>query len=496
MWLFFLGICGFYFVFRSLYRLYFHPLRKFPGPKLAAITQGYEFYYDVFRGGMYIWEIEKMHQKYGPVVRINPRELHIKDPYYYDEICAPSSRKREKDPKFVACFGMPSAIVATVGHDLHRFRRGLLNNFFSKRSVVELSPILHEKKSKLMQRFEKAYKNNNVVDLADAFGAFTADLISQYSWGVSAGFLDNENFNKNFRQAANEMALLTHVFRLFPILLIIEKSIPRWLTKRLKPKISSILDMQDMVAQQATPQKKPVETSTKTIFKALSDPDVPPQERSPRRLEDEGLQLIAGGSETTARALTLAAFYLYQNKPLIMKLRKELRPIMPTPTTEASWTQLEQLPYMKGVVNEAIRLSHGIIFRSPRVAPTESLTYKGLVIPPGSPVSMSSYFVLTDPEVFPDPESFKPERWIQATEQGQNLTQFLVAFSKGSRMCLGINLAYAELYITIASLVRRFDMELFETTIENIRTVREFGVGYPKEGNFSVRAKFTKVVKE
>lgn len=58
------------------------------------------------------------------------------------------------------------------------------------------------------------------------------------------------------------------------------------------------------------------------------------------------------------------------------------------------------------------------------------------------------------------------------------------------------SLAYAELYITIAAFVRRFDMELYETTIENIRPVREFQIGYPKDGDFSVRAKITNVVKE
>lgn len=57
-------------------------------------------------------------------------------------------------------------------------------------------------------------------------------------------------------------------------------------------------------------------------------------------------------------------------------------------------------------------------------------------------------------------------------------------------------MAYAELYVTIANFVRRFDMELYDTTIENIRSVREFGLGYPKYGNFSVRAKITNVVKE
>lgn len=142
----------------------------------------------------------------GSVVRINPCELHIKDPYFYDEIYAPSSRKRDKCPKFVSSFGIPGSMVATAGHDHHRFRRGLLNSFFSKRSVLELSPLIHEKNSKLMQRFEKTYQDEKVLHLGDAFAAFTADLISQYAWGVSTQFLDDENFNNGFRQAVNEMA--------------------------------------------------------------------------------------------------------------------------------------------------------------------------------------------------------------------------------------------------------------------------------------------------
>lgn len=48
-----------------IYRLYAHPLAGFPGPKLAAATFLYEFYYDIIKGGMYIWEIERMHEKYG-----------------------------------------------------------------------------------------------------------------------------------------------------------------------------------------------------------------------------------------------------------------------------------------------------------------------------------------------------------------------------------------------------------------------------------------------
>lgn len=53
--------------YNSFWRLFLSPLKTFPGPKLAALTLWYEFYYDIVKsgGGNYVWEIEKMHKKYG-----------------------------------------------------------------------------------------------------------------------------------------------------------------------------------------------------------------------------------------------------------------------------------------------------------------------------------------------------------------------------------------------------------------------------------------------
>lgn len=54
-----------FYLTRTIYRLFFHPLSKFPGPKLTAATGLVETYHDVIRGGKFLWEIEKMHEKYG-----------------------------------------------------------------------------------------------------------------------------------------------------------------------------------------------------------------------------------------------------------------------------------------------------------------------------------------------------------------------------------------------------------------------------------------------
>ena len=53
------------YVARILYRLYLHPLAKFPGPKLAAASLWYEFYYDVLSRGKFMWRIQQMHAQYG-----------------------------------------------------------------------------------------------------------------------------------------------------------------------------------------------------------------------------------------------------------------------------------------------------------------------------------------------------------------------------------------------------------------------------------------------
>lgn len=62
-----------YLVFLSIYRLYFHPLSHIPGPKLAGITHGYEFYHNIIQGGLFIWELERLHEVYGK---------HIESPTY------------------------------------------------------------------------------------------------------------------------------------------------------------------------------------------------------------------------------------------------------------------------------------------------------------------------------------------------------------------------------------------------------------------------------
>lgn len=94
-----------YYILRTLYRLYLHPLSKFPGPKLAAITHKYEFYYDGIKDGQYSKHVAGLHDIYGPVVRISPDELHCCDPAFIEQVYASGRRRTHKTMRYATAGG-------------------------------------------------------------------------------------------------------------------------------------------------------------------------------------------------------------------------------------------------------------------------------------------------------------------------------------------------------------------------------------------------------
>jgi cytochrome P450 len=120
-----------------------------------------------------------MHERYGPIVRINPAELHIADANFYDEVYAGGTKKRDKWPRFTRQFGIPESTFATVEHDLHRMRRSALNPFLSKGKVRELQPGIERVLGRLLGRFEEFQGNGEVMTVSLAFAALTNGM---YIW--------------------------------------------------------------------------------------------------------------------------------------------------------------------------------------------------------------------------------------------------------------------------------------------------------------------------
>ena len=132
----------------------------------------------------------------------------------------------------------------------------------------------------------------------------------------------------------------------------------------------------------------------------------------------------------------------------------------------------------------------GVVERLVRINRTGTWTYRDFAIPAGTPVSMDQYHMHMDDRVFESPEIFRPERWLgnpRGPDGVKPLTNYLTIFGRGSRMCLGLNLAYSELYIGFATLFRRHELELFETTPRDVEFYSENTILSPWPGTKGIR---------
>lgn len=167
-----------------LYRLLFHPLARFPGPKIAAATYWYEFYFDIIKkpGGQYMYRLQDLHRKYGPIIRINPDEIQVQDPSWFDQlyVSAAAKAKRNRYPRANAANGSPASIASTIPHDLHRLRKTALHPYFSKAAITRLEPRLQNQLRLMCKQMAKFAKPGEVLDVGTAYTALTLDIITDY----------------------------------------------------------------------------------------------------------------------------------------------------------------------------------------------------------------------------------------------------------------------------------------------------------------------------
>lgn len=495
---------------KVLYRLYLHPLSHFPGPKLAAATFLYEAYYDTVKapGGQFARHLVELHALYGPIIRCSPDEIHVQDSQWFDILVGGPGHVRNKWERANRANGSPGSLASATQHDLHRMRRQALNPFFSKRTVNELEASIRGKTEKLCAKIAECAATGKVVELGTAFTAITLDVITEYCYDKCQNCLDEEDFAPRWKQLMQQLFESTPVAKHFPIVALTLASLPRPIVKFLNPDFVPFFEAQDLIqdqareiwmAEQQNSIAKPEaddEERPKTIFHGILQSNLPKEEKSMQRMADEAFVLIVAGGETTARVTTVTLAHLLQNPPLYHKLRSAIAPLMSGPELPPT-RLLEEIPLMRAVVQEGIRIAAPVTSRPMLIAPNEELKYGEWVIPRGTPTSMTLQSVLFDEEIFPEPRTFDPDRWIRAAEAGQRLDRFLVTFSKGTRMCIGTNVAYAELYLAVAALVARFDFEFEDFEMErDLDIIRDTFVGMPSKESKGVRVKVSSVVKQ
>ncbi|GAW23198.1 hypothetical protein ANO14919_127490 [Xylariales sp. No.14919] len=444
------------------YRLTFHPLARFPGPKLAAITRWYEGYYDFILDGQYTFKINDLHKEYGPIIRISPYELHVNDPAFLNTLY--NHDVMEKYAWTYDAHTAKGSTAFTVNHHLHKARRQPLNAIFSKAKVASHQDMIQMYADKLCERISQYVCTT--FDLGAASLAFTQDVANDFIMSRSYGSLDSEDFDVSMLvvlQGAGKVWRLNKYLRWYGHLL---KALPLGLLSMVAGETLVIFLLRLQEQYQDTEylvnlaSSKEKITTPRTIVNEILESKLPPSDKTVERIYEDVSTICNAAFETTASVLRSVLFHVFSNPGILQRLRDELESVE---TTELK--ALEQLPYLTSILKEGLRLSGGLSTRLQRIS-EKDLFYGEWRIPAGHPVGMTPLLMHTNDEVHHNAKSFFPERWMDA-EMKKRSEKGFAPFSKGSRICLGMHLAWAELYIVVATLVRRFDFAFPDATPED-----------------------------
>ncbi|RFU25350.1 hypothetical protein B7463_g10983, partial [Scytalidium lignicola] len=497
----FAGLLGVLYVLYAvglgIYRLFLSPIAKFPGPKLAALTQWYEIYFDIVRkgGGQFPFEIKRMHDVYGPIVRINPWELHVDNPEFYDTIYA-TNKSYDKMTHFQFRFNVPAATFSTADSEEHRVRRAAISPFFSKARIRGRAYQIQSIVDGISHRLSTEYAGKGkVLNIENMWGCYTADVIMDIVFARPKYFSRYPDFASPFTLALRQMAVWSHITLHFGWILTLMNCIPNAVTKILFPPFKPVIEFQEEMDKEikevlAGRNEEAKAATQPTVFHDILSSNLPPHELSLKRLDEEAVGLVGAGTETTGWSMTIGTFHILDNPHVLKKLKNELIEAMPDPNQPLSITELEKLPYLDAVVKEILRIAFGGVERLPRINRTDAWVYDKWVIPPGTPVGMDQYHMHSNELIFPEPSVFKPERWLgnpRGPDGTKLLTYYLTTFAKGTRMCTGLHLAYAEIYIGLSTLFRRHNLELFETTRRDVEFYAEYLKASPWPGSKGVR---------
>ncbi|KAI3549882.1 cytochrome P450 [Colletotrichum filicis] len=499
------GLLFLYLICVGIYNITLHPLANFPGPKLTAFTGWYETYHELFGapGKTFAYKIQQMHDDYGPIVRINPHELHVSDHHFFDVLFAGGSARRDKYPPSASVQGAPGGIFGTLNHGTHRMRRSAISGFFSKQSVVVHEGLIHEKVEQLCEVFKNYAREGNPFNIRVPLLAYTTDFYCALALGKTGDMhlLRDQVKAQKWRASIIGLLHFTPIVRQFPWFLSFAFGLPMWLIRRVSSDLTLVtqilLDMEGQAKEAIKDSSASIgiKEDNGSLFQAILRSNLPQSEKGSKRMAEEGFTVLTASGDTIGRILTTAVYHLLSNPNHLAKLKEELRAAMPDSNMDVPLSKLENLPWTTAVIKESLRISALITMRVVLQAPTECLTYRDWVIPINTPIGMTFADLMMDSKAFPDPRIFEPERWLESHPLYTQSAKCFFPFGRGHRNCIGLNLAWAEMYVALAKVLRRFDLELYDVIRErDIDHYRDCCLGEPRDDTKGVRVKILRLL--
>ncbi|KXJ94939.1 cytochrome P450 [Microdochium bolleyi] len=481
---------------RAVYLTFFHPLSKFPGPRIAAVSN---IYYAVkWLSGRYPMACQKLFEQYGPVVRIAPNELVFSGTQSYYDIHASAVRNRETfvKTKFQDIGEKEPGVTAERDPEVHREVARKLRPAFSPRSLKAQEPTLNSHVDELIDRINTHGTTGRGINFLE--------WMDRYSWDVAANMAYGREFHQvrdtktsSFLQTfqrVGPLGTVVQVFSRFPLLrplglLFVPPSVVKTLPTLLR------MNRQEVRSRMARKDNLLHPDYMQHLVPEEKSEGGGPVEEMPTEdwLVAQANVLVLAGFDPLTNVMVAVMYYLCRSPDKLRRLTEEIRGAF-TSYSDINVDALQSFKYLQAVLEECLRIHTNAAFGLPRLCP--GATIDGYHVPEGTVVQTCHYATTHDEKNFAMPYEFHPERFLPETHplydarfSNDNKKAF-VPFSSGPRGCPGYNAAYMQLRLTLAKMFWTFDVELTNgDTLDWERDLRMYAVWIRPE----VWVRFTKV---
>ncbi|KAK6854682.1 hypothetical protein PG990_008145 [Apiospora arundinis] len=473
-----------------LYRAHFHRLKNVPGPYLARLST---FWAAHEASGDYRFHVklQKLHERYGDVVRIGPRIVSLARA---DALLQTTALGKSTFWGHAQSDNRKKSFATSRDPEDHRVRRRPWEIAFSPKHLSKHDAAVQDAIGLFVDRLasDSASATNTAVNVTDAVSGLTFDVTGIIGFGHSFGATMRAGNEPHpaliaLRKAHAVLASLRFVPWLLSLLLKIpggggdfapflklcgdvmnEHRAERRDKQKRGLTDSTEKDEEEDLEEETRGQGKP-KPVVAFVLDALErgDPSAAP---TPEALADESRSMIAAGADTTQSAMTnVLGFVASRRHDIQTRLQQLVDATFPGGPASFSYAALlaapETLGWIDAIIHETLRIQPSAPSANPRVTPPQGLEIEAsafgprIWIPGDVEIVQAPYVIHRDARWFERPDEFLPERWLAGSDIKCDRAAYF-PFHLGKHACIGKPMAMEEMRSVLARLALQFDMDL------------------------------------
>jgi hypothetical protein len=381
-----------YFVVRALYRITFHPLVRFPGPKLRAISHLPHAFSGV--KGRQPYDVRELHEKYGPVVRICPNQLSFITSSSWEDIHGHAATKKLHKYGYFRVRPDAQPMLTTTGDEhtvsnkINFTRTSLLTvrvqrqraafaHGFSQRAISEQEPTLTAHIDHLVQKLEQKIKQDSTFDVGEWMRFLAFDIIGDFTLNTQFECVENQQYHPwvallmNWFRAVSFVTNANAFGQLAPFIMIFAPM----------AHLKSVKDHLDMSAQKVRERLAIGDDPKRNDLWTYLLRNKGDKALSLGEMEVNAALFIIAATEPLSDVLCGTIYFLALYPDIRTKLRAELEACMGTDGV-LNMATTARSPYLHAVINESMRMYPPIPGGMRRKTPKEGHTISGIDLPP------------------------------------------------------------------------------------------------------------------